>query len=120
MTIFAGPQIFRKGILVLRGSPAMEACTLLSNHVGMGKFLMGRRLFDMAFGRAVHLVDIGVRDSVQTDMAVFALDLSVNRARVILRVNVIDALFAGLIVTTHVGIAMAQQAVFGIGKYIRL
>ncbi len=69
----------------------------------------------MAFGGAVHLLDIGVRDFVQADMAVFTLEFSVNRAGILLLVNVIDTLLAGLIVPAHVGIAMAQQAVFRIG-----
>ena len=98
----------------------MDAALIFLDHVGMRKFQKGRGLFDMAFGRAVHFVDIGVRNSVQTDMAVFALDLSVNRTRVFLRVNVIDTLFTGLIVTPHVGIAMTQQAVFSVGKRIGL
>ena len=79
MTVFARRQIFGKRFGIFGGSLTMDAGRVFLDHVGVGKFKIGRRLFDMAFGGAIHPLDFGVRDTVQADVAIFALELSVNR-----------------------------------------
>jgi hypothetical protein len=84
----------------------------------MRKFLIGRGLLDVAFGGAINLFNVGVRDFVEADMAIFTFQFAVNGAGILLIVDVENPFGPAFIIPSDAGIAMAQQAVFRVGNGI--
>ena len=62
----------------------------------------------MALGGAIDLFDIGMRDLIESDMAVFAPQLSMHRMGKTVFVDVKDSLVPLLIVAPHTGVAVTK------------
>jgi hypothetical protein len=72
----------------------------------------------MAFGGTIHLVDIGVRDFVEADMAILTFQLTVNGTGILLVVDIKNSFGPAFIVSSDAGISMTQQTVFRVGNGI--
>jgi hypothetical protein len=123
VTVFAGGQILgiRFGIF---GRPGpMDAGLKFFDHVDVGKLLIGGRFFYMAFGGTINLLDIRVRNFIETDMTILAFQFAMNGSGKFFAIDIKNPFDAALIESSHTGIAMAQQTVFrirnGIGSRSR-
>jgi hypothetical protein len=118
VAIFAGGQILGKRFGLLRRSASMDTGLEFLNHVDVGKFLIGRGLFYVAFGGTIYLFDIGVRYLVEADMTIFTLQLAVNGSGKFFIVDIKNPFDPALIISSDAGIAMAQQTIFSVGNGI--
>ena len=114
VAVFAGGQILGKRFGRFDGSGPMHAGLKFFDHVDMGEFLICGRLFYMAFGGAINLLDIRVRYFIETDMTIFAFQFTVNGPGKLFTIDIKDPFDSALIISSHAGIAMAQQTVFRI------
>jgi hypothetical protein len=115
MTIFAGRQIFGKPLGIVCRAPAMHTGVILVDHVRVGEFLIGGGLFNMAFGGAINLGDVGVGDFIKANMTVFAFQFSMNRSGKLLIVDIEHPFGTGFVEPSHPGKPVAQQTVFRVG-----
>lgn len=68
----------------------------------------------MAFGSTIDLLDIGVRDLIESGVAVFAAQFPMHRVGIAAFINIENSLVPLFIVPPHTGVAVAKQAVFRI------
>ena len=83
MTVGAARQILRAFFGHLRRIKAVDAGVEFRIDVAVGEFLVRGGFLDVAFGGAVHLLRIRMRNHIQIQMAVPAQDFPVHRIAVL-------------------------------------
>jgi len=118
VAIFAGGQILGKRFGLFSGSGSMHTGLEFLNHVDVGKFLIGGGLLYMACGGTINLFDIGVRYLIEADMTIFTLQFAVNGSGKFFIIDIKNPFGPAFVIPSDTGIAMAQQAIFRVGKGI--